>query len=186
MTRTLRVAAMLVCFTVLCPALIRTANADSWDKKTVVTFSGPVKVENVNLPAGTYVFKLMSGTGDRHVVQIFNKDETKLYASILTISASRVEPSDDTEIKFAETSSLGQRSERVLPRGGLPIKQWFYPGDISGQEFPIQSASSTSTETRSNPISMPETGSAMPLVGLIGLLSLGIATGLQLTESRRA
>lgn len=186
MTKNLRLAVMLVSFAILCPARFPTAKADTWDKKTTLTFSGPVKVENTTLPAGTYVFKLMDSASNRHVVQIFNKDETQLYATVLTISASRVEPSDNTEIKFAETSSSGETREGVLPRGGLPLKQWFYPGETSGQEFPIQSASLTSAEARSTPRSMPQTGSALPLVGLIGLLSLGIAAGLQLTEGRRA
>jgi hypothetical protein len=177
---------MLICFAVLGPALFPTAKADEWDKKTVVTFSGRVKVENTTLPAGTYVFKLMSGSGDRHVVQIFDKDETKLYATVLAVAASRVEPSEDTEITFADTSSSGNRHEGVVPRGGMPIKQWFYPGDTTGQEFPMQTASSNSSEARSAAIRMPETASSLPLIGLLGLFSLSFATGLHLLQRQRA
>jgi hypothetical protein len=35
------------------------------------------------LPAGTYVFKILDSTSDRHIVQIFNKEETEIYATIL-------------------------------------------------------------------------------------------------------
>ena len=31
------------------------AGADQWDKKTIVTFSSPVELPGVVLPAGTYV-----------------------------------------------------------------------------------------------------------------------------------
>jgi hypothetical protein len=52
--------------------------ADDYNRKTVVTFSGPVEVPGVGaqtLPAGTYVFKILDSQSDRHIVQIFNQDE---------------------------------------------------------------------------------------------------------------
>ena len=54
-----------------------------------MTFSGPVEIPGVHLkgwavlPAGTYVFKILDSTSDRHIVQIFNKEETEIYATIL-------------------------------------------------------------------------------------------------------
>ena len=59
------------------------AKADEWNNKTVMTFSGPVEIPGVHLkgwavlPAGTYVFKILDSQSDRHIVQIFNKDETQ-------------------------------------------------------------------------------------------------------------
>ena len=59
------------------------AKADEWNSKTVMTFSGPVEIPGVHLkgwgvlPAGTYVFKILDSQSDRHIVQIFNKDETQ-------------------------------------------------------------------------------------------------------------
>lgn len=186
MKNKLRLAVMVICFGILCTAFLSTAKADNWDKKTTMTFSGPVKVENTTLPAGTYVFKLMSGASARHIVQIFNKDESQLLATVLTASAARLEPTENTEIQFAETSSSGEKHERVVPRGGLPIKQWFYPGDISGEEFPLQAASTPSTKAESTDFSMPETASELPLIGLMGLLSLGLAAGLHFAAFNRA
>ena len=72
------VYSMALVGTVLTPA----ASAADWDQKTVLTFSGPVEIPGVHLkgwrvlPAGTYVFKLEDSQQDRHIVQIFNKDET--------------------------------------------------------------------------------------------------------------
>lgn len=99
--------------------------ADQWNKKTFLTFSGPVQVPGVTLPAGTYTFKLADLTGNRHVVQIFDKDEKKIYTTLLAIPDQRLEPSDKPVVLFSERAA------------GMPqaIKAWFYPGDTIGNEF---------------------------------------------------
>ena len=72
------------------------------NQKTVITFSGPVEIPGVHLtgwavlPAGTYVFKILDSQSDRHIVQIFNKDETKVYATILAIPNYRLKATDKT------------------------------------------------------------------------------------------
>lgn len=104
---------------------VSTARADESDKKTVLTFSQPVEIPGHVLPAGTYVFKLLNSMTDRHVVQVFNADESKLIATILAISDYRLTPTDKTVIKFAE-----------VPAGSPEvIRAWFYPGNTIGQEF---------------------------------------------------
>ena len=58
------------------------ARADEWNRKTTMNFSEPVEIPGVHLkgwgvlPAGTYVFKILDSQADRHIVQIFNADET--------------------------------------------------------------------------------------------------------------
>jgi hypothetical protein len=104
------------------------ASAQSWNKRTVVTFSGPVEIPGVGaqvLPAGTYVFRLLDSQSDRHIVQVFNKDETHIYATILAISNWRLQPTDKTIMTFAERATGEPQA----------IRAWFYPGDNSGQEF---------------------------------------------------
>jgi len=106
-----------------------TASAQTkWNKKTVVTFSAPVEIPGVDaqvLPAGTYVFKLLDSQSDRHIVQIFNKNQTHIFATILAIPNYRLKATDKTVMTFAER------------RAGDPqaIRAWFYPGDNFGQEF---------------------------------------------------
>lgn len=105
-----------------------TASAQSRSKKTVVTFSAPVEIPGVTaqvLPAGTYVFKLLDSLSDRHIVQVFNKAEDHVYATILAIPNYRLKATDKTVMTFAER------------RAGDPqaIRAWFYPGDNWGQEF---------------------------------------------------
>ena len=41
----------------LCGALAPGARADQMNKKTTITFSEPVQVPGMTLPAGTYVFR---------------------------------------------------------------------------------------------------------------------------------
>lgn len=99
-----------------------------WDKRTMVTFDAPVEIPGISaqvLPAGTYVFRLADSAGNRHVVQIYNRDETHLYANILAIPNYRLRPTDKTVMTFSER------------KAGEPqaIRAWFYPGDNSGQEF---------------------------------------------------
>jgi hypothetical protein len=99
--------------------------ADEWNKKTTVTFGEPIQIPGAVLPAGTYVFKLMDSQSDRNIVQIFNADETHLFATILTIPDYRPNPSDKTVLSFDERP-VGQPEA---------LESWFYPGDNYGQEF---------------------------------------------------
>ena len=133
--KTLKSLAIVFCVGLF--LLSSSIRADEWDKKTKITFSGPVQVANTQLPAGTYVFKL-ADTTDRHIVQIFNEDETHLIATILAIPDYSLTPADKTVVKFAETSD-GSEASGTVPESGIPIKEWFYPGDNLGQEFPVVS-----------------------------------------------
>jgi hypothetical protein len=101
------------------------ARADTWNKKTVITFSQAVEVPGKVLPAGTYTFRLLDSPSDRHIVQIFNADGTQLITTILAINDYRLQPTGDTVMKFNERP--GDAPEA--------LRAWFYPGDNFGQEF---------------------------------------------------
>jgi hypothetical protein len=111
--------------------LIPGAKADDWDRKTVITFSGPVEIPGVHrpgfgiLPAGTYVFKIVDSQSDRHIVQIFSQDGLTVYATILAIPNYRLKATDKTVVTFRERPA------------GEPeaIRAWFYPGRNWGEEF---------------------------------------------------
>ncbi len=114
--------------TVLCTVFSSTASAQAWNKRTSVTFSGPVEIPGVGaqvLPAGTYVFRLLDSQSDRNIVQIFNADESHIYATILAIPNYRLRATDKTVMTFAERAAGEPQA----------IRAWFYPGDNSGQEF---------------------------------------------------
>jgi hypothetical protein len=110
---------------VLCATLVTAARADEWDKKTVVTFNDAIQIPGQVLPPGTYVFKLANFVSDRHVVQVWNEDESQLLATILAIPDYRLEPADKTIIELEERPSDEP----------MAIHSWFYPGDNNGQHF---------------------------------------------------
>src|ERR1043166_5012728 len=96
----LRAAPAVFCAASLATILSPGIRADEYDKKTTVTFSAPVEIPPVYitgmrvLPAGTYVFKLLNSSSNRHIVQIFNEDQTRIYATILAIANYRLTPKD--------------------------------------------------------------------------------------------
>jgi hypothetical protein len=111
-----------------CILFVPSAMADDWNRKTTVTFSQPVEVPGVGaqvLPAGTYVFKILDSQSDRHIVQIFNQDETHIYTTILAIPNYRLTATDKTVMTFKERAE-GQPEA---------LRAWFYPGHQWGEEF---------------------------------------------------
>src|SRR5262245_50744023 len=148
----MRLVKSLCCAAALAVCLAPGARADEWNKKTILTFSGPVQIPGATLPAGTYVFKLADLDGNRHVVQVFDKDEKKIYSTILAIPDQKLEPSDKPVVMFAERPA------------GTPqaVRAWFYPGDTIGNEFvyPRNQAMTIARETHQSVLSMDETSNA--------------------------
>jgi hypothetical protein len=119
-------AILLACFVAI------PVHADTWNKKTKITFSGPFQIpaphgseKVMTLPAGTYVFRLLDSSAQRHIVQVTNPRGDKVHSTILAIPDYRVNASSRTTMYFSER------------RAGAPapIKSWFYPGDNFGHRF---------------------------------------------------
>lgn len=129
--RLFKAATLVCCMALISSVLAPGARADDWNKKTVITFSGPVEIPGVHLagwgvlPAGTYVFKILNSQSDRHIVQIFSKDEMSIYATILAIPNYRLRATNKTVMTFRERPA------------GEPeaLRAWFYPGRNWGEEF---------------------------------------------------
>jgi hypothetical protein len=230
--KVLKASAVIFSLSLVMLALSPQLRADEYNKKTILTFSQPVEIPGgvgtQVLPAGTYVFKLVDVLGNRDIVQIMNKEETKVYATVLAIPNSRMRPTGKTVVTFRET---GQGNPEAL-RG------WFYPGDIDGQEFvypkhravelakannqpvltmpepqvaenqqpapptaetlkqtPLTSTQPSGEETEMAAVippaapqnqtpTLPHTASPVPLIALIGLLSVGGSLGLSLAAKR--
>src|SRR5712664_4124507 len=100
-----------------------TARADTWDKKTTVSFSQAIEVPGAVLQPGKYVMKLVDLPADRHVVQFMNARENHVYAAAMAIPTYRDRVTDYTAIAFYEAPA-GQ------PQA---IRNWYYPGDNYGQ-----------------------------------------------------
>jgi hypothetical protein len=101
------------------------ANADEWNKKTILTVNEAVQLPSVVLQPGTYTFKLLDSQSDRHIVQVFDKDGMHLITTILAIPNYRLQPTGKSEFAFWEVPA-GQPAA---------MRAWFYPGDNFGQEF---------------------------------------------------
>jgi len=146
--RLMRVVKALCCAAALVVCVAPGARADEFNKKTILTFSGPVQIPGATLAQGTYVFKLADLQGNRHVVQVFDKDEKKIYGTILAIPDQKLEPSDKPVVLFAERPA------------GTPqaIRAWFYPGETIGNEFvyPKSQAMRIAKETHQSVLAMDE------------------------------
>lgn len=180
----LRAAPAVLCTAILATALSPGAKADEQNKTTTVTFSGPVEIPPVYitgmrvLPAGTYVFRLLNSSSNRHIVQIFNQDQTKIYATILAIPSYRLSSKDKTVITFNEGS-------RGKPEA---IRAWFYPGANWGEEFvyPRTKAVELAKVTNSSVLALqadvkeevakpeePEVAAALRQMPVVGVKSTG-------------
>jgi len=122
------------------------AKASEFNRSTVVTFSGPVEIPGVHLkgwgvlPAGVYVFKILDSQSERHIVQIFNRDQTKCYATIIAIPNYRLKATDKTVITFRERPA-GQPEA---------LRAWFYPGRNWGEEFVYSKAKAVQLAQETN------------------------------------
>jgi hypothetical protein len=122
----LRIIELFVGMTILIAAFGSSAKADEFNELTILTFSSPVEIPgHAVLPAGTYVFKLLPILGDRNIVQIFNRQQTKVYATVFTIPAQRLQPTDKSVVGFYEGYGGGRNA----------LKVWFYPGHSFGHAF---------------------------------------------------
>ena len=110
---------------ILAACLAPAAQADEWTKLTYFTFSAPVEMPGMVLPAGSYKFELADPDATRRVVRISAKEGGKIHGIFLSIPDQKLEPSDKPIVMFRETPA------------GAPeaVKAWFYPGETTGYEF---------------------------------------------------
>jgi hypothetical protein len=99
---------------------------DEWNLATRFTVNQPTEVPGLVLQPNTrYVIRLLDSPAERHVVQLYNDDQTRMLTMFMAVSDERTTPTDNTVFTFIETA----------PGYPLPIKEWFYPGRITGLEF---------------------------------------------------
>lgn len=86
-----------------------------------LTFSGPIHIPEVTLPAGTYIFSLQSSS----IVQVMSADRSEVYAMFFTAPAQREEIADEVEMTFVPTGDYAPQR----------IAKWFLPYKTAGYEF---------------------------------------------------
>jgi hypothetical protein len=101
------------------------AEAQPADYRTYFTFSAPVTLPGVTLPAGKYIFRLADPDSSRKVINVLSGDGKRSLAMLHTIPNQAMKAPKDAEIRFMETNA------QVPP----PIKTWWYAGKAIGYEF---------------------------------------------------
>ncbi len=101
------------------------ARADESNKLTYLTFSQPIHLPGVTLPAGRYRFELADPVESRRVIEVQNDDGTRQLAMLLTVPDTLSEPAKDAVVLFGEEPA------------GEPeaVQAWVYPGERVGYEF---------------------------------------------------
>lgn len=120
-----RMVVTMLCVIGFATMAVIPAQADQWDKKTILTVDQPIQVTETLLEPGQYVLKLANSDSDRHIVQIFNSDQTRIIDTVLAIPNYRLQPTGHSRFAFWETP----------PGNAKALRAWFYPGDNFGQEF---------------------------------------------------
>jgi hypothetical protein len=121
----MRVMKSICCAAAIVACVASGARADEWNKRTFLTFSGPVQVPGATLPAGTYLFQLADPDNSRHVVMVRDKDEKKIYSMFMTIPNDRLQTPSENVVMFGESPAGVARA----------VKVWWYPGQRTGEEF---------------------------------------------------
>ena len=105
------------------PSLLQ---ADDWNLATRFTVNHPFQVPGMVLQPNTpYVIRLYDSPAERHVVQIYNEDQTHMLTMFIALNAERLQVTDKSVFTFMETE----------PGYPAPMKEWFYPGRLNGREF---------------------------------------------------
>ena len=101
------------------------AQAQPADYRTYFTFSAPVTLPGITLPAGTYLFRLADPDTSRKVISVLSADGKTSLAMLHTIPNRLPQAPREAEVRFMETPA------NVPPA----IKTWWYPGKSIGYEF---------------------------------------------------
>lgn len=115
------VFAMMLTLTVL--SLQATADPN-W-RKAQFSFSQPVALPGVTLPAGSYEFERHDLDLGRHMIRVREAGTGKVMATLSTVAAYKLNPVEKA------TLTLSERGRGLAPA----VKAWFYPGDPVGMEF---------------------------------------------------
>jgi hypothetical protein len=119
-------ARRLFCGVAMLCVFVGSLGAWSPDRRAYMTFSGPVRLPGVTLPAGTYTFELAAPETARNLVRVSNRNRTQVYYTAFT--------------RLTERSSRGSLDTKIVlgeaPAHTIqPIKVWFPQDEVVGNEF---------------------------------------------------
>ena len=179
------------------------ASAQVADRTTHVTFNTAVELPGKTLPAGTYTFKLVDPSGERNVIHVLDAKGDTHHLTVYSMPVRRVHRAEDTVVTFHELPADMTPAIRFWYYPGDPMGHEFaYPKDraqlianatnlavVSVEDeavtrvepapepTPVTETAPPAPETEpvgtSGRRRLPQTASALPLAGLVGLFSLG-------------
>jgi len=167
------------------------------------------------LPAGTYVFRLVESSSNRNIVRILSADENQIFTTILAIPNFRLHSTDKTVMTFRERAAgqpeairawfypndnYGQefvypklRAIELAKATGEPVLAMPLVGEPTVEALkavPVEAVTPAGevlpVEQFVETASLPATASFLPLVGLLGLLSMGASFAVGAFAKRRA
>jgi hypothetical protein len=118
----MRILKLLAIGWVVILTLAMTVYGNEWNKKTIIKLAEPMQIEGFLLQPGTYVFKLMDSRADRHILRIWNEDETEVIATVVGMPHYEFEPAAKPQMDFWETQAATPPA----------MKDWHYPGEMLG------------------------------------------------------
>jgi hypothetical protein len=123
--RTLSVMASMILFGLVMSVSVPNAKADTSNWDSYLTFSQPVEIPGMVLPAGTYEFRLADPIGnDTYVVEVLNSKGDGI-ALFQALPQYRGPINDKTVVTF----------ESRGPNNPEAIKEWTYPDHSFGLLF---------------------------------------------------
>jgi hypothetical protein len=96
-----------------------------WNKKSILTTEGQVELPGIVLDPGSYIVRLHENGEKRSLVQILDRSETQVLATVLAVPDHRMRPEGDGEFTYHEVRTGKPR----------PIRAWYYTSDVVGLEF---------------------------------------------------
>lgn len=107
-------------------AMSSTGAAMNTRRTTHFTFSGPVRLPGVTLPAGTYTFEVANPDSGSDIVTVKSRDRKTVYLMRFTRFVHR-----ESTGKLNATIALGESSAGNPP----PVKAWYPQFETRGREF---------------------------------------------------
>jgi len=126
--RVLKMLSGAMLLAVLLSPAVQAQDSAEARRLTILTFSAPVQLPGMTLPAGKYRFEMADINNAAHTVRVLSEDGKKVFGTFSTIPTTT--PTRD----LRDTDTLVMFAERPA---GQPqaAKEWYYPQRSIGEEF---------------------------------------------------
>ena len=96
-----------------------------WNKKSTLSTDKQVEFPGIVLEPGIYIIRLKDGGEKRSIVEIRNRDESQILATVLAVPDHQQRPDDNSEFLYFKAAGSNP----------TPVRTWFYSGDLIGLQF---------------------------------------------------